>query len=319
MELEMVLNELSLQPVAEDVLTARRRMVELISTMSAATRSGVSRVLRTHRDLNAEELASGYPIAQWRNDHDVDRDVRRFFTSLATKAPYLVDINDSTITDRAAESDFLYHESPAMGLGTAYLLDNLAISIRSVLHWHADHLDITYRYLDSNGEILEETVNVTHASHKDHILEHSSWIKAHLNTTINSGLDIWQQRERLFPNLQFCDSVGETLQQFTSGNSPLHLVVKKLLELERFCVQWQELGGAFELKNMPLKGSVESDATLQMYSREHTFRCPDGIERVFSLHVRINQDWRLHYYPLAGQSKLIIGYIGEHLRTKKYS
>jgi len=62
MELEMVLNELSLLPLADDVLTARQRMLELVGTMSAATKSGVSKVLRTHRDLNAEELASGYPI-----------------------------------------------------------------------------------------------------------------------------------------------------------------------------------------------------------------------------------------------------------------
>lgn len=319
MELEMVLNELSLQPVADDVLTARQRMLVLVTTMSAATRSGVSKVLRTHRDLNAEELASGYPVAQWRNDHEVDRDTRRFFTSLATKAPYLADISDSTISNKVDSSDFFHEERSAAGLGIAYLLDTLALSIRSAPCWYPGYLEITYTYLDSDGEILEEMVTVTHASHKEHILEHSSWIKERINTDINNGSDIWQQRESLFPNLQFCTSVGEALQLFNTGNSPFHLVLKKLLELEKFCLQWQEHGGAFNLKNMPLTGSVESEATLKKYAFEHTFRCPDGEDRIFSLHARINLEWRLHYYPMAEKQQLIIGYIGEHLPTKKIS
>lgn len=319
MELEMVLNELSLQPLAADVLTARQHMSVLVTTMSAATKSGVSKVLRTHRDLNAEELASGYPMVRWRNDHEVDRDARRFFTSLATKAPYLADISDSSISNKVDSSDFFYEEESASGLGVAYLLDNLAVSIHSAPCWYPGHLEITYTYLDTDGEILEEMVTVTHASHKEHIIEHGSWIKERINTTINNGLDIWQQRERLFPNLQFCDSVGETLQLFNNGNSPLHRVVKKLLELEKFCVQWQEHGGAFDLKNMPLTGSVESEATLKQHAKEHTFRCPDGTEKVFSLHVRITLDWRLRYYPVTEKQQLIIGYIGEHLPTKKFS
>ncbi len=319
MELEMVLNELSLQPLADDVQTARQRMLELISTMSAATKSGVSRVLRTHRDLNAEELASGYPTVRWRNDHEVDRDVRRFFTSLATKAPYLADIGDATISDKLGNSDFLYDENGATGLGMAYLLDNLALSIRSASCWHPGHLEITYRHLDNDGEILEEIVTVIHASHKDHILEHKLWIKERINTNINNGSDIWQQRERLFPNLQFCDSAGEALQLFNTGNSPFHLVVKKLFEIENFCLQWQTRGGPFDLHSMPLKGSVESEATLTEYARQHTFHCPDGKKRIFSLHIRITRDWRIHYFPLSEKQQLLIGYIGEHLSTKNFS
>jgi len=248
----------------------------------------------------------------------VGRDVRRFFTSLTTKAPYLTDISDATINDKVNSSDFLYNETSAAGLSVAYLLDNLALSIRSASCWHLGHIEITYRYLDIDGDILDEIVTVTHASHKGHILEHGFWIKERINTTIYNGLDIWQQRERLFPNLQFCDSVGETLQLFNNGNSPLHLVIKKLLELEKFCVQWQEYSGAFDLKNMPLTGSVESEATLKQHANEHTFRCPDGKERVFSLHVRITRNWRLHYYPVTEKQQLIIGYIGEHLPTKNF-
>ena len=68
----MVLNELSLRPLANDVQGARQRMSDLVSTIAAATKLGVGRVLRTHRDFNSEEIAPGYPVAKWRNDHEVD-------------------------------------------------------------------------------------------------------------------------------------------------------------------------------------------------------------------------------------------------------
>ncbi len=76
MDLEMVLNELSLRPLASDVQVARQRMSNLVSTIAAATKLGVGRVLRTHRDFNSEEIAPGYPVAKWRNDHEVDREAR---------------------------------------------------------------------------------------------------------------------------------------------------------------------------------------------------------------------------------------------------
>ena len=320
MDLEMVLNELSLQPLADDIPAAKQRMSELISTMSAATKAGVSRVLRTHKDLNADELAHNYPLARWRNDRDVDQVARSYFRSLATKAPYLTDISDVTITDKVDGSDFFYEGKNATGLGIAYILDALALSLRSESRWFPAHLEINYTSLDIDGEILEEPVSVMHASHRDHILiTHAHWIRDRLSTKIGNGSDIWKQRERLFPSLQFCESVGEKLQSLNSGNPQFHLVAKKLYELEKFCQQWQESGGAFKLENMPLRGSVESEATLTTYKQEHTFLCPDGEDRVFSLHIRITLSWRLHYYPVSDKQQLIIGYIGEHLPTKNYT
>ncbi len=99
----MVLNELSLRPLANDVQGARQRMSDLVSTIAAATKLGVGRVLRTHRDFNSEEIAPGYPVAKWRNDHEVDREARSFFRTLTSKAPYLTDIVDPEI-ERGCET-----------------------------------------------------------------------------------------------------------------------------------------------------------------------------------------------------------------------
>ncbi len=36
-------------------------------------------------------------------------------------------------------------------------------------------------------------------------------------------------------------------------------------------------------------------------------------------HVWITQSWRLHFFPVEGERRIIVGYIGEHLPTKKYT
>ena len=65
MDLEMVLNELSLHSPAPDVHIARQRMSTLLRTMRIAIQNGVNRVLRTHENFYGESLASesyGSPI-----------------------------------------------------------------------------------------------------------------------------------------------------------------------------------------------------------------------------------------------------------------
>jgi hypothetical protein len=120
MGLEMVLNDLSLLPLAEDKWAARQRMEKLVGTLQAATKSGAERVLRVDVDVNYIELAPDYSIAHWRNDPRVDREARRYFLRLSTKAPYLQDVNDPQILDRHFSSDFFLGESRAVGPGMAF-------------------------------------------------------------------------------------------------------------------------------------------------------------------------------------------------------
>lgn len=114
---------------------------------------------------------------------------------------------------------------------------------------------------------------------------------------------------------QFCDVVEKQLYTLQTGHPLLHLVEKKLLELEETCQSWREHGGAFDHKNIPGRGGPESEPTLSMYGRERTFRCPDGQIRIFSLHVWVVRSWRIHYFPVEDKREMLIGYIGKHLHT----
>ena len=257
MDLDMVLNELSLQTPAADIPTARQRMSDLIDTVRQATASGVKRVLRTtYPDLNTIALAPGYPVARWRNDGEVDLYERRFFKTLTFKAPVWADVAEE-IKNNFDLSDVCHQGDGAIGLGFAWVSDTLAVSWNSDARWDCSRLDLEVKRLDNNDNLIDERVEIVHASRRQHLQEHTEWIKTRLRTGVQDGVELWKRKNELFPTLIFCDSVAEQLQNLKTGNPMLRQVVKRLDELDNYCKNWTT--GAFDLDILPSKASPESD------------------------------------------------------------
>ncbi|MFL6337059.1 MAG: hypothetical protein ACJ754_27475 [Pyrinomonadaceae bacterium] len=313
MDLEMVFNELSMQTPAEDILTARDRMSGLIATMSSATRQGIRRSLRVHHGFHNALLAPNYPLARWRNDPEVDREARRFLTTLATKVPFLQDLTSTEIEEKHERSECKFGGVIAEGLGIAHLLEALAISLKSEERWDTSELLLQFELLDEDG-LHEETINIVHASAEAHVLEHTPWINNRIRTGIRDGADLWDRRRELFPSLILCDDVSEQVQFLVAGNESLRQILKRLLELEDYSSNWND--GSFDPATLPSKATPESLPTLQKYGDAHTFICPDGIQRIFSWHVRFTPGpGRIYFFPDSATHTLIVGYIGRKLPT----
>ncbi|MGH2493200.1 MAG: hypothetical protein ACRDIV_00680 [Ktedonobacteraceae bacterium] len=320
MDLEMVLNELSLLPLARDVYAARKRMAEFVQTVNMATKYGVKAMLRTSTDFNREELAQGYLVVKWVNDPGVERELRQLYLKIATNAPFLIDVNDSGIQESFGLSDFFWGEEQAIGLGAAFLLDALALSLRSDSCWFDSHLQLKISQIGDDGELTDTFEEIPHASHYSHIREHIAWIQKRLRSNarfdMHEGLAIWSGKEQWFPHLYFCEKVREQCQELYRGDPRLLSIMKRLYELEDYCNSW--LDGPFDHTKIN-KATPESAATLELYGSEHTFQCHDGEFRVFSWHVRLTPGaWRIHFFPLPDERKLIIGYAGPHLNTAKF-
>ncbi len=316
MDLEMVFNELSLRSLAKDIPTAREWLLGLINTMRSATAKGVNRVLRVHSDFHAAVLAPDYLLARWRNDDEVDRDTRRYFNSLITKAPFLTDIQNPQVENNALLSEFIYNGHQANGLGVASLLEALALSLRSEKLWEQSHLELQVNRLEDDGGLSTKSEIVVHASSTAHVLEHDQWIKDRLRTGVHDGNDLWNRKDTLFPSLSFCENAGKQMQRLPTGDPMLRPLVRRLFELENYCNGWKS--GPFVPESLPSKASPKSQSTLQQFSKDRTFLCPDGHKRVFSWHVRLTPGaWRIHFFPAPETKNIIIGYIGFHLPTAK--
>ncbi len=315
MDLEMVLNELSLQTSAPDIPTARKWMSELIQTLRQATSSGVNRVLRTSDEINALMLTSDYPISRWRNDSEVDIDEKRFFKTLSTKAPFWTDVIEE-IKDQFDLSDIWYQGKLAKGLGFVWMIDGLAVSFQSDSKWNCESLQLQIQRFNENDELINLVEEIKHVSDKRHLQCHQDWIINRIKITVVDGIELWERRVELFPSLEFCDSVKKQLQNILKGQRELAIVTKILSELEKCCSNWTV--GQFSVEGYQFDESGESEVTLNQYSQERTFICPDGQKRLFARHLKLRTcNWRIHFLPLQSR-KIIIGYIGKHLPTVKY-
>lgn len=314
MDLEMVLNELSMYPAAPDSRIASVRMRELTTTMAGAVRAGVRPILRTSEDFQSTPLARNYLLAQWLNDPNADRDAKVFFLRIQTKAPFLLDITDPDVEEKMGRSEFRYQNEVVVGLGVAFLTESLAISFRSDERWNQSNVLIDITIISDEGELLSETGQIVHASTHDHIREHENWIRERIKSGVSGGIELWERRAELFPFLVFTDSVRKQLQSIRPGDPILNQILKRLLELNDYAAHWTE--GPFEPSTLPSKVSPESDSTLRQYGNERSFHCPDGVTRLFSWHVRLTPGaWRLHFFPDTETTSLIIGYIGPKLPT----
>lgn len=315
MKPEIVVNELSFAQQASSVAKARDQMQLFLRVIAKATSHGFSRALRTHEDLSSTLLAQDYPIAKWRNDNDVDRDLRQSFKSLITKIPLLSDAEDDSLEVKTKLFEFYYQSTLAHGLGAAYLLNTLAISLDGEL-WRKHEIDIEGHYLDHDGNLTEESFTVAHACEPQHV-ECNLSILTQLDQSDLSGECLWRQRVSLFPNLSFCDQAGANLISLDSSNPLMKHIIKKLSDLNSYCDNWHS--GAFDasaLRNV----SLESESTMNnpILRKKREAMCPDGITRVFEWHQKISlQAWRIHFLPVRHDAPIVIGYIGPHLATTK--
>lgn len=320
MSLDLVLNELSLSPSTENKDVAYLLMNEFIATLRSASKAGMSGLLRTSRNFNSIELAPNYYPKDWLRDKKVFQEQKDFFLTVVTAAPYLDGLESSSVQCKVDMSEFLFNGQPAKGLGIAHLLEALAVSFRSDPVWNAKGIELNYQWINDESEIITESVKVVHASQSSHIQEHLDWIKQRRqdNTrSIQNGSDLWKQCSRLFPHLVFCESIATDLQELDRGNLMVRPIIDRLLKFESYCAKWE--AGAFNSHDLSSKVSLESRSTLDSYEQERTFQCPDGEKRVFSWHARLTPGaWRIYFYPETDQRKLIIGYIGTHLKTVKY-
>jgi hypothetical protein len=110
--------------------------------------------------------------------------------------------------------------------------------------------------------------------------------------------------------LDFCTCVEAQLVNLGSADRRFKAALRGLHDLQNYCAGW--VTGYFDIKAL-VRASGESQTTLQMYSGERTFLCPDGVSRVFQWHLKRDDATRIHFFDFPERRRILIGYIGPHL------
>lgn len=312
MTVELALNELSLIRPARDNQEARRWIEGLVETLQTAVEQGARSALRVSYTFADDlVLAPDYTLGSWFNDKRVDQDVRTYLLTFSTQQPYLGDRPNETA--QSEELIVYYQGEPGEGLRAAYLLNGLTVSVASSAQWHTPSLAVELYSLDDVSEVRRLEM-LPHASHAEHFLAHRDWIRQRLKQSLKTGNEIWQKHASFWGSLAFCDIVEKQVEKLPT--EALTTIVRGLFCLETYNRQWTI--GIFNRDHLGCIAHPESESALQKYGVEHTFKCPDGLNRVFSWHLRLGGGWRIHFDHSLGPGKIIVGYIGKHLPTSKF-
>jgi len=328
MDIDMVLNELSLSPPARDKQTARQRMLNLVHTAAElATELQINDDIRVSGGFDETEIAPGYSVYNWLFDKELYPEERQLILTYFTKSFLLGDWEDTEIKDEKSRSFFFYNEEPAEGLGFAFLLRSLALSVRSDPpdpRWESSSITLKHTWIDKEEDSRKsKEVEVFHASKVEHIQELIPWIEERIEeliqTLVRNGNDLWELKEELFPNLEFCEDVRKQLREVHSEKK-LKSIITRLSQLQNYCKKWKS--GIFYTIEPPRPGDARRDSPETRKNKQllemRKFRCPDGEYRTFIWHVSVEGNWRMHFFPYDEKpGRMIIGYIGNHLPTFK--
>lgn len=310
MELELVFNELSWSRPAPSREAARACADAFVRAAAAATKRGIKRTIRSGVDFMNLELAPRYHWWDWRKDPAVERDLQSYFRLIVTKYPAVAD--EPVLEDDLLGYDHFLQGQQAIGLGVAHRMDSLALSMPSSDTWNTHLIRLEVRQL-IEGEVESHLENVRHASRSQHVSDHhADWIKQRLASVVDSGQALWKRSAEFFPQLDFCDAVCD--QMWRLPKAALAPIIRGLFQLDEYAREWSS--GPFSPELIQCGVSPDSAPTIDQFAGERTFKCPDGRSFVFSWHAKVGS-WRVYFDWKAGPGRLLIGYVGPHLRTVK--
>ena len=297
-------------------------MTELVETLKAAADSNVT-VLRMRDNFKDLSLSPDYPLAAWFGDNRVSRDERDFVLAYATQYSFIRPYDGDLRGDEEFQSHRRLFEGKfgnerAEGLGFAFLLKGLALSILSESCWDTHSLELVCEELDPDSldiATFQETLH--HASRGRHVaIDHADWVTNRVRTDLRSGRDLVENAFKYFPNLVFCSGAQKQISSLTESSLYMPTIVDRMFELERLANDWNR--GSFDYRQIR-NASPESKPTMDRFGDRREFICPDGRKRTFEWHLKgFPNAWRVHIVADPKVYKILIGYVGKHLPTDKY-
>jgi len=144
--MELLLNELSVQPLSEDKYAANDKMKQFAEAISEARKKNF-KLIRSHLSSSEISLTEDYTLFDWLQNKDVPTKYRNFLFGMITQ-PFIKD-EDEEVVDKYIEANYFFEDSESgiaktacTGLASAYLYETLSISLLSAPVWNKTKLPI---------------------------------------------------------------------------------------------------------------------------------------------------------------------------------
>lgn len=321
--MEIALDEASLVP--SDLLAPDDRVSRLAKAVKALDELGAPRSLRAVRDAPDRDIGGGRGLRHHLRISQ-DKDLARLIALRLTKQPYIdgpdglfVDTEESRLVEpsidgvRSFGGGYVAHTD---GVLLQLIRDPGAGVVRVVVQLHV---------LTDDAEWTDE-VDIDAVDSPQRVESQKPLLVAKINAGVQDGPKLIERLPELFPNLILGERAREQLAGLDGSEPYFRQVLRHLRALSEGTSQWRQ-GSVF--KPAGVTSSPESATTLDMFKDERTFPTPDGFEvGPWSHHTKLTggNGARLYYKvrPIsasgtqASSLQIAVGYVGPHLRTKKY-
>lgn len=303
-------NELSLKTYFSSKENVTQSFKTLLETFKRLKNYGFSR-LRFDKEIHELFFLQNYSIKDWLYDGKQDN-YKTLLLGIYTR-PFIDDNRDDLLAEFAKTKVVIKLEDDSYvdGLGVlgAYLSQSLTIGFFHDKYWMQNTFQIKVSIDDQ--ELKEEKINNVYSPESVDSIDSETVVYLGLKkeiTSIKSFVDLLGTN---FPSLLFCENAKNQILNIGIGDIRLNTLMKKLIRLNIHASLWSD--GAYDFKSLGIDCSPDTPDRINKSKQKRTFLCPDGIQRIFSLHCKWSigsDEVRLYFFPDPEKKKLIIGYIG---------
>ena len=311
----VTLNELSVA-VASDGSSADERGIAFAQLTKRLRAFGFGAAVRTTSDALDRQFSPSQTLRNWivtprSSDMPGAVEAKRLLGQLLQKGPF-VDVEMARLeTGACAAYEFRFEGRLAPGMGFAHLVSGPCVSFAGNPEFSKPEVSITALEVTSS-ESDERVVFVKHFAAASDVSGHAAWLGERIQEAYTNGVVLCAACETIFPQLKLCESARAQINGLGGGEDSFKAIVRHLYVLSTAAALWES--GTFS-PSIPF--SPESASTLQNphWAKMRTFRCPDGTERLFTLHSKIGGHTRIHFYWHHPARHVLVGYVGAHLPT----
>lgn len=259
-------------------------------------------------------LFNNYNISDWLSDTNVPITKRQFMRRFLDK-------HRRFYGEKDIEGEFCIaidgQDHKSVGCAFALERDHTLLSLSTNEVWKNITICGKYTSLDEFGELLTTDHSIENVWTDMTSVQLTAIQRERLFFNISSGQDLWENREKLYPNLVFCECVKTQLME----DSEKYHITAVMKKLERFQEYFSNCGEKYDPFELGLGARTESE-TVKSNPKLKKLRCfklPNGEEKYFFDHVGFSGKYsggRIHFLPDNKNQKCYIGYIGKHLDTK---
>ena len=271
------------------------------------------------------ELTPGYYWQDWYSGTATRdpslKEQAQAFLSISTRQPFF--LSDELEAALLIDVEHCESKNSFAALKAAVWHDAAIISLPTRNPWNDSPIMVQTHKMNDAGEIRAEVSWVENF----YSLENFSKIEQSLHdarhAAMRSGKDIWENRDNLFPNLEFCGNAPDQLRTWSHRLSCLEQSREAMRVLDLFAEKWG-IGEIHEYTHETLRGlglthrvTGESETCVNNRTRLllRTFHLhTTGEAAFFENHIKITLGFRIYFYCDIRDRSVHVGYIGPHLK-----